>query len=112
MSISKTNAKILRAAVFLASQSNYTTISREQLAKQADVSEALVNYHFASVAGLWNEVIKFAVAAPETHLEIIAQALAAGDKTAQTLPYAIKNIAMQTLLGSFRLCHLTGDFND
>jgi len=72
--------EILTAALALAEQSSYKTISRAQIAKAVGVSEAAIQYHFHTMARLRGDLMRAAI--KRECLPVIAQGLVAKDARA------------------------------
>lgn len=69
--------EILAAALQLAAESNYMTLTRNAIARAAGVSGPAVQYHFGTLAQLQNEVIRAAL--KQECLPVIAQGVLAKD---------------------------------
>lgn len=69
--------EILEAAVTLSSENHYTTVTRLQIAIQAECAEGTVNRYFNTMEALRVAVLDYALE-HELH-EIIAQGIAQGD---------------------------------
>ena len=86
---------ILKAAVKLSRESSYLSISRLDVAIEAEVSETLINHYFGNMQRLRDAVMTYAVEAIE--LQLIAQGLSAGNKIALMAPKNIRAAAAETM---------------
>lgn len=82
---------ILDAAVFMAKTEHYQTITRADVAKLANVSEATVLVFYGTMKKLRRDVMRKAVA--DGIIEIVAQGLANKDHHALKASDAVKVIA-------------------
>lgn len=86
---------ILKVATKLAEKRGYIWITRDELAKAAEVSPSLITFHFHSIKALRDELMKKAVA--EKNLKIIWQGLANSNGIALRAPIKIKKAALRQL---------------
>lgn len=80
--------KILRAAVRLAKRIGYQAVTRDDVADEADVSQGLVTYYFATIANLKSELIDTAI--EKEIVAIVAQAVSVGDVQIKKLNPGLK----------------------
>jgi AcrR family transcriptional regulator len=88
-------AIILRAALNLAAEGSYLTITVDAVAEKARVSAGLVNSHFKNVSNLRDEVVRAAVVA--RRLSVIAQGLVNKHPYALQAPVRLKKLAIASL---------------
>ena len=86
---------ILQAALDLAEKGNYTDITREEIAKQADVSVGLVTRYFGTMPQLKRDVMRAAIRSQL--LPIVAHGLAIQDPHALKAPPELKQRAAALL---------------
>lgn len=87
---------VLDVAVSLAKRTNYSRITREQIAEAAEVSVGTVSNHFKNMDGLRAEIMLAAIA--QELPELVAQGLANGDRIVQNAPRVLKARAANLLL--------------
>lgn len=87
--------EILAAALFLAQDKNYNTVSRDEIAERAGTSVGLVSRYFGTMPKLKRAVMRAAIKAEA--LPIIAQGLAAQDPHAMKAPQELKQRAVALL---------------
>ncbi len=87
--------RILSAAVEAARGRGYHTVTREAIAEAAGVSVGLVSYHFATMARLRRDIVRYAV--QHEILEVIAQGLAMRDDDARKASDDLKRRAAALL---------------
>lgn len=87
---------ILQAACDLAREKCYLTITREQVAQGAGVSESLVNHYFKTMRDLRDAVIIEALVSVD--LIIIGQGMAHGDLKVSETSETIKQQASKLLI--------------
>lgn len=87
--------QILDAAIKLAKQVGYHSITRDGVAQELGISHGLINNYFNTIEQLKKEVIKKAI--EEQILEIIAQALGMGDKQILKISKDIKDKVLKFL---------------
>lgn len=90
--------QILSAAMEIALDTGFNSLTRDGVAKHAGVAMGQVNHSFDKMSQLRHAVMRRAVKLE--HLSIIAQGIALGDKTALTAPDALKSAALESLLTS------------
>lgn len=91
-------AQILSAALTLcASETTYSRITRDEIAKKAGIPPTLVTYHCGTMADLRRNIMREAVRVE--HLPVIAQGLAARDRHAMKAPEALRLRALQSIGG-------------
>ena len=90
-------AQILSAAVDLAADQGFLSLTRDAVAKAAGVSPGLVTFYFFAVSELRRQVMQRAV--ENEHLSILAEGLAARDEVALSAPAWIKARAIATMGG-------------
>ncbi len=84
---------ILRVATKLAETRGYIWITRDELAKAAEVSPSLITFHFHSIKLLHYELMTKAI--DEENLKIIWQGLANSNVLALRAPLKIKKAALR-----------------
>jgi AcrR family transcriptional regulator len=87
--------QIVSIALTMAEKHGLQHVTRERIAKQSDVSEALVSYHLGTMGNLRRRLVREAIKRP--CLKVLAQALAAGDSHAQKAPDELKKKALASL---------------
>ena len=75
--------QILNAAVDLAKEGNYQTVTRKALSDSIGCTEPLISYYFGSMDNLRSEILKYAVEC-EVY-EIIVQGMIAKDPFLETV---------------------------
>lgn len=93
-------AQILAAALNLAAESSYLTITADAVAERAVVSSGLVTRYFINIRNLRNEVVRSAVVT--RRLSVVAQGLVNRHPDALAAPTRLKHLAIAEL----------GNFND
>jgi AcrR family transcriptional regulator len=88
--------EILDAAVKLARHKGYTNVTRDDVARGANCSAALVSRYFSTMTKLRHSVMRAAVHGAV--YEVIAQGLACKDRQAMKAPAALKQQALATLV--------------
>lgn len=90
--------QILIAALRVASKpGGWAKLTRDAVAKEANCAEGLPSKYFGTMISFKRTIMRAAIQAE--NLSIIAQGLAANDKTAQKAPPALKQKALETLAG-------------
>lgn len=89
---------ILTAAIELARRDGYNQITRDNIAKHAEVAAGLVTHYFNTMTQLRRAIIRAAITGEI--LEIIAQGLASGDPHAHRAPPELKQKALDSLMRS------------
>lgn len=89
--------EILSAALKLARQGNYQSITRDAIADEAGVSFGLVTRYFGTMNNLRRDVMRAAIKLEKA--EIVAQGLALGDKHARKAPEELKKEAAAIMCG-------------
>ena len=87
---------ILAAALQLAVESSYNTLTREAIASRADCSHALVSSYFGTMPQMRRAIMGEAIRT--RNLIVIAQGLSAKDTRAMGLDDALKREAAESLL--------------
>lgn len=88
-------SQLLEAALKIAKKIGYTKVTREAIAKDADVSPALVSFYFGSTPNMKRDIMRHAV--KQGIVEIIAQGLADKNPYAAKAPPELKKKAAQHL---------------
>lgn len=91
----KTDARkedILAAALPLAERHGYTAVTRNAIAKAAQVSGPTLHYHFGTMAQLRRDLMRYAIR--ENSARVIAQGIVANDPQAMKLDEATRRAAM------------------
>lgn len=86
---------ILDAAVQIAARKGFASVTRIAVANKAGAAEGTVSYHFKSMSKLLDAVVKESIATE--HIEVLAKALAEGNRIAKTAPQALKDRAAKLL---------------
>lgn len=90
-------AEIMRAALRLATETSYVTVTREAIANRAECSNALVSAHCGTMQQLRRAIMGEAIRT--RNLTVIAQGLSAKDPRALGLDDELKREAAATLCG-------------
>lgn len=87
---------IIEAALRVASRpGGWSTMTREAVAKAAEVSDGLVSMHFGTMVQFRRSVMRAAVS--REVLPVIAQGVVMGDKTALKADASLKTKAIESL---------------
>lgn len=86
---------ILGAAMDLSRAKGYRRVTREEVARRANVSAGLVSRYFGTMVQLQRDIIRKAI--KDEELEIVAQGLAANDKHALKAPAELRTRAAHKL---------------
>lgn len=89
------SASLLHAAAELAKKHGYQNVTREQIAKAAGVSEALVSHHLGTMPNMRRALVRHAIA--NNILIVIGQAIAARDPHVRKVDAKLKMIALASL---------------
>ena len=89
------SAEILAAAVKLAKRVGWRRLTRDAVAKAANVSTGLVSTHFANMDKLRDEVMRSAV--HDEILPLIAEGLTDGNRIARRAPQELRQRALHAL---------------
>jgi AcrR family transcriptional regulator len=89
-------AQILEAALACAILKNYKSVTREDIAHQAGVSEALINVYFGTMTKLRRAIIRAAI--NREYLPIILQGLVNKDPHAMKISDALKKHVLNSAL--------------
>lgn len=87
----------MAAALKLARAGHYARLRREDIAREAGVSQGLVTLHLGTMVNLPRSIMRAAVR--ERCLVVIGQGLAAGDKQARKAPPDVREAAAARLAG-------------
>lgn len=87
--------QLLTAALELAGESNYLTVTREAIAKRAGVAPGLVSRYFGCMSALRRGIMRAAV--ERECVAVIAQGLSSADAIALSAAPSIKNAAANHL---------------
>ena len=85
--------QILQAGLLAAEQIGYQKITRAVVAHRAEISEALVQYHFNSIHELKREVMSRAI--EDENIQVISQGLGMLDDDALAAPDSVKTAAFK-----------------
>lgn len=89
----------MSAAIRVASApGGWGQLTRDAVARNAACSDALVSSYFGTMVNFRRAVMRHAIKGE--NLAVIAQGLAAGDKTARKAPEPLKAKAIKTLVGA------------
>lgn len=88
-------AQILRAALDVAPRVGYSKLTREDIARKANIPASLVSYHLGTMTELRRQIMREAVRTE--CLPVIAQGLAVGDRQARKAPAELKHRALMAL---------------
>lgn len=83
--------EILTAALELSRSEGYHRVTREQIAKRADVAEGLVSHYFGTMVQMRRAIMRAAIAARD--LVVLAQGLGLGDPNAKKAPEEMRRSA-------------------
>jgi AcrR family transcriptional regulator len=89
------SGQILDAAVKLARRVGWRKLTRDNIAKAANVSTGLVSNYFGSMDNMRDEVMKVAVR--DSILPVIAQGVADRNKVAMRAPAAVRQKAVANM---------------
>lgn len=84
---------LLKAALKASVIHHYKHVTRQQIADEAGVSESLISAYFGTMCRLRRDIIRAAIR--EEELEVLAQALVAGDSHARKAPKELKEKAFK-----------------
>jgi len=88
--------QILVAAIAVAARpGGWNKLSREAVAREAECSDSLISVHFGTMVAFKRTIMRAAIKG--TILPVIAQGIAAGDKSAIKAPADLKSKALATL---------------
>lgn len=87
--------QLLAAAAKIACEVGYQQVTREAVAAAADVSPAVVNHRFGTMANFKRDLMRYAIR--KQVLPIVAQGLAVGDPYAKRAPYHVQQNARDIL---------------
>lgn len=85
-------AQILNEAVKIATKHGYTTLTRNNVAEAAGVTNGLVSHYFGSINGLKDAVVQKALS--DSIFPILAQAILAKDPNVSNISQSLKRRAM------------------
>ena len=88
-------AQILDAALVVASKVGYARITREDIAKRADVPASLISYHLGTMPALRRKIMREAIRTE--CLPVVAQGLAIRDRFALKAPADLRARAVASL---------------
>lgn len=83
---------ILAAALQLAEEGGYLTVTRNDIAAAAQVSGPTLHYHFGTMAQLRRDLMRYAIRVGSSR--VIAQGVVAGDPQAMKLDEATRKAAL------------------
>lgn len=97
--VEESRTRILNAALIVAAKpGGWSKLTRDGVARQAGCAESLVSKYFGTMDGFRRTIMRAAV--KESHISIIAQGLAMGDKFAQRASDEQKEKVAQSIRGS------------
>ena len=85
-------AALMAAALKLAAQHGYRNVTRVQLASYCDVSEALVSFHFGTMAQFRRALMRHAI--HEGNCAVVLQGIADGNNQARKAPDGLREAAL------------------
>jgi AcrR family transcriptional regulator len=88
---------ILSAAALVAARGSYTTMTREDVATQADVAPSLITHYFGTMAALRDAVVWFAV--DSAHVPLVAQGIMHRHPACKRLPAELRRKAARLIGG-------------
>jgi len=88
-------AQILNAALVVASKVGYARLTREDIAKRADVPASLISYHLGTMPALRRKIMREAIRTE--CLPVVAQGLAIRDRFALKAPAELRARAVASL---------------
>lgn len=88
-------AQILAAALTCAIEKGYSRVTREDIAKRANIAPTLIPYHMGTMIELRRQVMREAIRVE--CLPVIAQGLAVRDRHALKAPDELRHRALQSL---------------
>ena len=88
-------AQILSAALVVASKVGYARLTREDIAKRADVPASLISYHLGTMPALRRKIMREAIRTE--CLPVVAQGLAIRDRFALKAPAELRARAVASL---------------
>ena len=86
---------IIDAGLRVASVHGWRAVTREKVANEAQISPAMINIRFSTMAQLLRSVMRKAI--EDKMLHVIAQGYAAGDPTALKIDDELKRLAFSSL---------------
>lgn len=87
--------EILKAGLLVAEKHGYSKVTREKIAAELEISGPAIQYHFRTMQQLRNDLMRFAV--KKCNLRVIAQGIAANDKTALKAPAGLRRQALEAI---------------
>jgi AcrR family transcriptional regulator len=87
--------QIIEAGLKVASVHGWRAVTREAVALEAQVSPAMVNVRFSTMAQLLRSVMRKAI--DDRVLHVVAQGYAAGDPTALKIDDELKRLALSSI---------------
>lgn len=94
--VESSKQQILNAAVTLSEQpGGWVTLTRDAVAAEAGCATGLVNKYFGTMICFRRSIMRHAILTK--NLPVIAQGIAAGDKSALKADQALKRLALYTL---------------
>lgn len=88
-------AQILRAALKIAPKKGYNRMTRDDIAKEADIPPTLITYHMGTMVELRRDIMREAIRVE--CLPVIAQGLTVRDRHALKAPEELRRRAVQSL---------------
>lgn len=89
-------AQILDAAIAVAVRDSFANMERKAIAREANVTEGLVSYHFGTMKNLRRTVMRHAI--KERNLYIIAEGIICRNPYALKVPDDVKKEALELVL--------------
>lgn len=90
-------AEILAVALTLAEKYGYAGLTRDQVARRANVVGPTITHHFGNMRGFRKALMRFAV--DRQNPAVVAQGLALRDPIARKAPPALRKKALAGLVG-------------
>lgn len=87
---------LLAVALVLAESGHYMSITRGEVAKAAQVSGPVLNYHFGTMTKFRRDLMRYAVRME--NIKVLAQGLSVQDSQAIKAPVELKRRALDALL--------------
>lgn len=89
---------IIAHALVCAQKVGYQNVTRSEIAKQANVSDALVSAHFGTMQQVRRSIMRHAV--KTECLEVVAQGLSHHDPIAKKAPEDVRQRAVRQMMGA------------
>lgn len=95
MKVDDRKVQLLTHAIKLAEGAGYTAVTRQEIAREAGVSEALLSVHFGTMPEFRKELMRHAI--KTRAVRVLAQGLVAEDPIARRAPADLKQLALASI---------------